>query len=65
MAANCTMATDGTARVATTALRLTVPDLSPERTAALLAVVERCTVHNTLERPPEVTFDVVREGTGP
>ncbi|WP_127356278.1 hypothetical protein [Actinacidiphila soli] len=35
MAADCTMATDGTARVAIAALRLTVPDPSPERTAAL------------------------------
>ena len=34
------------------------PGFPPERRDGLRAVVERCTVHNTIYRPPEVRIDV-------
>jgi putative redox protein len=53
------MASDRPARVATVRLTLRVPaDLPPQRWAALQAVVSRCTVHNTLTRPPVVTIEL-------
>jgi uncharacterized OsmC-like protein len=52
------MATDRPARVASVALTVTAPGLPRGRVAGLLAVVKSCTVHHTLEHPPEVTFDV-------
>jgi putative redox protein len=40
-------------------LRLTLPREFPsERTAALLAVVEHCTVHNTLMQPPGISIRI-------
>lgn len=54
--ADYTVATDRPVRVASVALRLTVPDLPPERADALFAVARHCTVHNTLTRAPEVTI---------
>ncbi|MFE9095903.1 OsmC family protein [Streptomyces sp. NPDC007264] len=54
-----TMATDRPARVA--AVRVTVvppPGLPDERRAALLAVASHCTVHNTLQQPPEVDIEL-------
>ena len=43
------------ARVATITLRLLLPQpLEEHRRRALLAVVEHCTVHNSLRTPPEV-----------
>ena len=43
------------ARVGTITLRLLVPQpLEPNRRRALLAVVDHCTVHNSLRTPPEV-----------
>ncbi|MEU0117183.1 OsmC family protein [Streptomyces bobili] len=48
------MATDRPARVASVRLVVVPPPGLPEqRRAALLAVVSRCTVHNTLHQPPE------------
>jgi uncharacterized OsmC-like protein len=50
-----TMSADRPARVATITLRLLVPEpLEPNRRRALLAVVDHCTVHNSLRTPPEV-----------
>jgi len=50
------MAADRPARVASVALRLAVPTLPPEQAEALLAVVRRCTVHNTLLLPPDMSI---------
>jgi putative redox protein len=59
-----TMSPDRPARVATITLRLVVPQpLEEHRRRALLAVVDHCTVHNSLRTPPHVqvtlaeTFD--------
>jgi putative redox protein len=50
-----TMSPDRPARVDTITLRLLVPGpLEPNRRRALLAVVDHCTVHNSLRTPPEV-----------
>ena len=50
-----TMSPDRPARVDTITLRLLVPGpLEPNRRRALLAVVDHCTVHNSLRIPPEV-----------
>jgi putative redox protein len=50
-----TMSPDRPARVHTITLRLLVPGpLEPNRRRALLAVVDHCTVHNSLRTPPEV-----------
>jgi putative redox protein len=50
-----TMSPDRPARVATITLRLLLPQpLEDNRRRALLAVVDHCTVHNSLRIPPEV-----------
>jgi uncharacterized OsmC-like protein len=50
-----TMSADRPARVATITLRLVVPQpLEEHRRRALLAVVDHCTVHNSLRTPPHV-----------
>jgi uncharacterized OsmC-like protein len=50
-----TLSTDPPARVDTVTLRLLLPrPLEPNRRRALLAVVDHCTVHNSLRIPPEV-----------
>ena len=50
-----TLSTDPPARVDTVTLRLLLPQpLEPNRRRALLAVVDHCTVHNSLRTPPEV-----------
>ncbi|MGB8652204.1 MAG: OsmC family protein [Mycobacteriales bacterium] len=47
------------ARVTEVRLLLTVPDgVPPERHAPLLAVASHCTVHNTLESPPDVQVEL-------
>jgi putative redox protein len=54
-----TMATDRPARV--TSLRIAVvppPELPEQRRAALLAVASHCTVHNTLQQPPEIDIEL-------
>jgi putative redox protein len=49
------LSTDRPARVEAIDLKLTLPEGFPrERREALLAVVEHCTVHNSLRVPPEV-----------
>jgi putative redox protein len=49
-----TMSPDRPARVAIITLRLLTPPLEENRRRALLAVVDHCTVHNSLRTPPEV-----------
>jgi putative redox protein len=50
-----TMSTDRPARVASVTLDIAgVPELADNRRKALLAVVDHCTVHNSLRTPPEV-----------
>ncbi|GHB80034.1 OsmC family protein [Streptomyces umbrinus] len=50
-----TMATDRPARVASVHVTIVPPPgLSEQRRAALLAVASHCTVHNTLQQPPEI-----------
>ncbi|MGW3151829.1 OsmC family protein [Streptomyces sp. NPDC001177] len=58
MLATFTMADDPPARVASGRLRVLVPhELSRARLEALRAVVDHCTVHNTLRQPPEVRIE--------
>jgi putative redox protein len=53
--AHYTMSTDRPARVDTVTLRLHLPQpLAPNRRRALLAVVDHCTVHNSIRTPPQV-----------
>ncbi|MGZ5293736.1 MAG: OsmC family protein [Actinomycetota bacterium] len=55
VACSWTMAQDRPARVGTIDLTLQLPDGFPEEQRdRLMAVVEHCTVHNSLVRPPEV-----------
>ncbi|MFK0237833.1 OsmC family protein [Streptomyces vinaceus] len=57
--AEFTMAADRPARVAAMRLVIVPPALLPEgRRAGLLAVASHCTVHNTLQRPPEISIDL-------
>ena len=50
-----TMSPDRPARVATITLRLLLPQpLAEHRRRAMLALVEHCTVHNSIRTPPEV-----------
>ncbi|HSO55680.1 MAG TPA: OsmC family protein [Actinomycetes bacterium] len=50
-----TMSADRPARVDTITLRLLLPKpLAPNRRRALLAVVDHCTVHNSIRTPPKV-----------
>jgi putative redox protein len=56
------MADDRPARVAAVTVRITPPmALAPERLPALLAVARACTVHNTLERHPDVNIELAAE----
>lgn len=53
------MSDDRPARVAGVTLRITPPDgLPPERLPAMLAVARACTVHNSLDRAPDVSIEV-------
>ena len=56
--ASFTMATDRPARVASLTLTVDAPSLPEERRAAFLAVIGRCTVHNTLHQPPRIDITV-------
>ncbi|WP_308169697.1 OsmC family protein [Acrocarpospora catenulata] len=59
------MAADRPARVSAVRLRVTVPEELPEsRRAALRAVAEHCTVHNSLRQPPQVTVDLMGPSSG-
>ncbi|MFF5015015.1 OsmC family protein [Streptomyces sp. NPDC001165] len=56
--ADFTMADDRPARIASVRLRVLVPhELSGARLEALRAVVDHCTVHNTLRQPPEIQIE--------
>jgi uncharacterized OsmC-like protein len=60
-----TMSPDRPARVDTITLRLLVPGpLAPHRRRAMLAVVDHCTVHNSIRIPPEVRITLA-EPAGP
>jgi putative redox protein len=55
------MSNDQPARVARVDVQVSLPEGFPgQRTEALLRVVDRCTVHNTLSRPPEILIDLKR-----
>lgn len=59
VSASFDLATDRPARVSAVRISMKVPtDLPPERWPALAAVVQHCTVHNTLNNPPEVSIDL-------
>jgi putative redox protein len=50
---------DHPARVGSIDLNVTTPvELNPSKRAALQAVVEHCTVHNSLTRPPSVRIEL-------
>jgi putative redox protein len=57
--AGYTMAGDRPARVAAIRVAVHPPDGFPaERVAALTAVAKRCTLHNSLEQPPDLVVRV-------
>ncbi|MEW1636845.1 OsmC family protein [Streptomyces sp. NPDC093801] len=57
--AEFTMAGDRPARVAAVRLVIVPPPELPEgRRAGLLAVASHCTVHNTLQQPPDIGIDL-------
>ena len=49
---------EGPHRVGEIRLDVEAPGLLPEKRAAFERVIERCTVHNTLEHPPAVALRV-------
>ncbi len=60
------MAHDRPARVASITLRITPPrGLPPDRLTALLAVARACTVHNSLERAPDLSIEIATEQSSP
>jgi putative redox protein len=64
--AKYTMSTDRPARVASVTLDIAgVPELSDNRRKALLAVVDHCTVHNSLRTPPEVRVTLAEPAHAP
>jgi uncharacterized OsmC-like protein len=59
------MSQEPPARVASVAVRITPPlALPPGRLPALLAVARACTVHNSLERAPDVRIEVTEASEG-
>jgi putative redox protein len=48
-------------RVGGVELTVDAPGLTPERYQAFERVIEHCTIHNTLRKPPEVRFKVLTE----
>jgi len=55
-------AKDRPARVASIEIAVTLPEAFPlERREALLAVVEHCTVHNSIVRKPDIRIALARE----
>jgi uncharacterized OsmC-like protein len=59
VACEATMSSELPARVARITLRLRgLPELSEQRRAALLAVVEHCTVHNSIRQAPQVHIEL-------
>lgn len=57
--ASFAMAADRPARIASMTVSVSAPTLPEERRAAFLAVINRCTVHNTLHRAPDIDVNVV------
>lgn len=56
------MAADRPARVRRVRLTVHTPhDLTPRQLTALRAVVDHCTVHNTLRQPPEIEIRIDEE----
>jgi len=51
---------DGPARVSEIRIAVTAPGLPEARREPFARVIEHCTVHNSLVRPPTVTMDLVR-----
>jgi len=50
---------DRPARVGQVSVSVTVPrEVPEERRGALLAVASHCTVHNSLDQPPEVSIEI-------
>jgi uncharacterized OsmC-like protein len=59
VSASYELATDRPARIRTIRISIKVPtDLPEERWAALAAVAKHCTVHNTLDNPPDVAIEL-------
>jgi uncharacterized OsmC-like protein len=56
--ASFTMAADWPARIATMIVTVSAPTLPEERRAAFLAVLNRCTVHNTLQQIPDIDISI-------
>lgn len=55
-------ATDRPARVEAIGLRVRLPGGVPQaRRAALLGVIEHCTVHTSIVRTPEISFELLSE----
>ena len=50
----------GPARVSEIRIAVTAPGLPETRREAFARVIDHCTVHNSLVRPPTVTMDLVR-----
>jgi len=58
------MSADRPPRVASIALRLVTPQPLPDnRRKALLAVVDHCTVHNSIRQPPDVRIVLAEPAT--
>jgi uncharacterized OsmC-like protein len=51
---------EGPARVSEIRIAVTAPGLPEARRESFARVIEHCTVHNSLMRPPTVTMDLVR-----
>lgn len=51
---------DGPARVSDIRIAVTAPGLPGSRREPFTRVIEHCTVHNSLVRPPTVTMELVR-----
>jgi len=57
--ASFTMAADRPARIASMTVSVSAPTLPEERRNAFLAVINRCTVHNTLHQIPDIHISVL------
>ena len=58
------LSSKGPSRVEVIDLRVTLPqDFPAERRAALLGVIEHCTVHNTLRTPPDIRITLSERET--
>jgi uncharacterized OsmC-like protein len=65
VSANWEMASDRPTRVGQITINIVPPTQLPdERLAALLAVAQHCTVHNSLAQPPEVSIGIADRADG-